>query len=461
MKSFDQLSKEELLKLQRKYETPSGFGSSPYFSPDYFIHITKAKNGIIYENDKQYIDFSSFYGVESFGHQNSFVKKRVKKQMDLFWNASDFPSAPRAMALSSIIRLMKTSNLDNLDKVIFSSSGAEAVEAAAKLSLNKDKNEFVAFRGSYHGCQTLGSLSFTSGSMKIGFPQTLTTHFMPYAYCYRCEFGLEYPKCDMKCIEFLDDLLANPGNPPYKENIAAIILEPLQGEGGYVIPPKEFIKGIRRICDIYGILLIDDEVQSGMCRSGKIWAINHYGVKPDILISAKALGGGYPGAAMTVANHSLFGSAWQKPGTHSSTWDGNPLACTAIDATIELVLKNKLWQVASKKGDYIKKWLSDIREDCEVAGDCNNIGCFGRIELVRDGKKPATLEAFGAMKEALKKGLFLQLAGPFVNVIRVAPPITLEYTLIDKGFEILLNVLKKAEELKLNPEEFQDIGKEA
>lgn len=455
-----QINKEELLKLLRTHETPSGFGSSPFFPSDYFIRITKAKNATLYDGERTYIDFSSIYGTTSFGHNNTFIKRRVKKQIDLFWNASDFPNEPRIKALLSIIRLMKSSNLGSLDRVIFSNSGAEAVEAAIKLAFTfSQKSEFISFNGSYHGCQTLGSLSLTSQQMKKNYPQILTTHFFPYAYCYRCPFGLEYPSCGIRCASFLNGLLEDPGSPPYPENVAALIMEPLQGEGGYIIPPKEFVKKIRKICDIHKILLIDDEIQAGMCKSGKIWAINHYDVKPDFLLSAKALSNGYPGAAITVANHKFFGDVWHRPGSHSSTWNGNPISCSAIDATIEYALKNELWKIARKKGVYIQKWLEDIKDSCENVGDANNIGCFGRIELVGENKIPSTFETLGIIKEGIKRGLFLQWVGPYANVIRISPPITIPYSELEKGFQILLDLIKKAKELKVNFAEFKDLLK--
>jgi 4-aminobutyrate aminotransferase len=265
---------------------------------------------------------------------------------------------------------------------------------------------------------------------------------VPYPYCYRCPFKQTYPDCHYWCVDFIDEFVLQKYAPP--EDVAAIVFEPIQGEGGYVVPPPEYFQRLRKLADRYGILLIDDEVQSGMGRTGKWFAIEHWNVEPDILCSAKALASGLPLGA-TIAKAKVMD--WVG-GSHASTFGGNPLSCVAAMAVIDVIKEERLLENATKQGTYILKRLEELKSESEIVGDVRGKGLMIGVEFVedKDSKKPAPQKANEIMMRSWKRGIAVITCG--ISTIRIAPPLNITRELIDSGLEIIEDVVKEVEREK-------------
>jgi 4-aminobutyrate aminotransferase len=326
-------------------------------------------------------------------------------------------------------------------RVFFSNSGTEANEAAIKYSkLFTGRQYSMAFYNSFHG-RTQGSLSLTSSKtvQREHFgPFTSVVH-APYAYCYRCPFGKEYPSCGMACVDYIKKY------PLSKEvsgrEVAAMFVEPVQGEGGYIVPPKEFIKGIREIADDNGMLLVSDEIQSGYMRTGKFLALENFGVRADIYTMAKSVGSGLP-MGITVTRSSL---GEVPEGTHSNTFGGNLVAVAAANELIKYVKRNResLESQAKRKGRYIMNRLDRMKERYEMMGDVRGLGMMIGIEFVKDkkSKTPAPRERDDVIVEAFNSGLLILPCG--VSALRVIPPITIGRKNMEEGLDILESTIKK------------------
>jgi len=307
-------------------------------------------------------------------------------------------------------------------RVYFGNSGTEAIEAALKLArYHTGRGQFIAFVGAFHG-RTMGSLALTgskSVQKKGFFPIMPGVHHVPYAYCYRCAYGKTPDSCAVECVKAIETELFRTTLPP--EEVAAIFVEPIQGEGGYVVPPRKFFDELRRLADKHGILLIADEVQSGMGRTGKMFASEHFETfEPDVITLAKGIASGMPLGAM-VARAELM--SW-KPGSHASTFGGNPVAVAASLATIEL-LEQELVNNAARVGAHLMARLRDLPQRCPIVGDVRGLGLMIGIELVRD---QGTKERAGDLRDRLvqmcfERGLLLLGAGP--NTIRLCPPLVI------------------------------------
>jgi 4-aminobutyrate aminotransferase len=262
---------------------------------------------------------------------------------------------------------------------------------------------------------------------------------VPYAYCYRCPFKLTYPDCHYWCVDFIDEFVLQKYAPP--EDVAALVFEPIQGEGGYVIPPPEYFQRIKKLADKYGFLLVDDEVQAGMGRTGKWFAIEHWNVEPDILCSAKALASGLPLGA-TVAKAKIMD--WVG-GSHASTFGGNPLSCVAANAVIDIIKEDRLLENATKQGTYILKRLEELKEGSEIVGDVRGKGLMIGIEMVEDkeSKKPAARKANEIIIRSWKRGVVVITCG--VSTIRIAPPLNITRELVDAALDILIDCVKEIE----------------
>jgi len=260
------------------------------------------------------------------------------------------------------------------------------------------------------------------------------TH-VPYAYCYRCPFNLEYGSCDIACVKFIDEVILQKVAPA--EDVAAIFVEAIQGEGGYIVPPPEFHPMLKKVAEKYGIYYVVDEVQSGMGRTGRMFAIEHWGVVPDIITVAKALASGMPIGAC-IAPRKLM--SWV-PGAHSTTFGGNPIACAAALKTIEL-LENGLMKNAEKMGKYIMSRLQKMWEKYDIIGDVRGKGLMIGIEFVRDkkSKKPAPDYSNEVEQQCFRNGLMLLTCGP--NSVRFIPPLIIDEEIADKGLKIFEKVVK-------------------
>jgi 4-aminobutyrate aminotransferase len=323
-------------------------------------------------------------------------------------------------------------------RVYFGNSGTEAIEATLKLArYHTGRGQFIAFVGAFHG-RTMGSLALTgskSVQKKGFFPMMPGAHHVPYAYCYRCAYGKEPDSCAVECVQAIETELFRTTLPP--DDVAAIFVEPVQGEGGYVVPPRKFFDELRRLADKHGILLVADEVQSGMGRTGRMFASEHFGFEPDIIALAKGIASGMPLGAM-LAHAELMD--W-KPGAHASTFGGNPVSVAASLATIEL-LEQELVDNAARVGAHLMDQLRDFPKRFPIVGDVRGLGLMIGIELVRD---QVTKERAGDLRDKLvqmcfERGLLVLGAGP--NTIRLCPPLIVTTDQVDFAAQTLAECLR-------------------
>ncbi len=425
-------------KLVKKDETliSSSYGR---FYP---LVIESGKGCILKDVDgNEYIDFNSGLVCLNVGHSHTKVTDAIKKQCDRFLHYSNTDFFYREV-VNLAEKLSEITPGQFEKKVYFGNSGTEAVEAAVKLSKwHTRKHRFLAFIGAFHG-RTLGALSFTASKpvqRRNFFPLLPGVTHIPYPYCYRCPFKLSYPNCNYWCVDFIDELILQKYVPP--EEVAAILFEPIQGEGGYVTPPPEYFQRLKKIADKYDFIMIDDEVQAGIGRTGRWFAIEHWKIKPDVICSAKALASGLPLGA-TIARAQFMD--WEA-GSHASTFGGNPLACVASLAVIDVIKEEKLLENATKQGNYIMKRLNDLKEECDIVGDVRGKGLMIGAEIVEDKKtkKPAGDKTKEIMMRCWKRGIAMITCG--ASTIRIAPPLIITRELVDAGMEIIEDITKEVE----------------
>jgi 4-aminobutyrate aminotransferase len=405
---------------------------SPSLTRSYEMVVDHAEGSTIFDVDgNSYIDFASSVAVMNIGYNCQKVKQAVCAQMEKMVHCgfSDF-YAEIPVKLSE-----KLCEMTGYEKVFLSNSGAEAVEAAMKLAFWYTKrNSMVAFYRAFHG-RTLGALSLTGSKIKHKehFPSLRVVH-SHYAYCYRCPLNLEYPECGISCAKEIERTIFKRELSP--KDTAAIVVEPIQGEGGFIVPPPEFHKEIRRICDEYDVLMIADEIQSGGFRTGKFMAMENFDVRADIVCMSKSIGGGIPLGA-TLSSSGIM--SWP-PGTHANTFGGNLLAAAGGVATLEFMESRKLGEKATEKGNYLLKRLNELKDKYPIIGDVRGIGLMIGIELVEENKAPAVEKRETIVKKALDCGLILLPAGD--SVIRFVPPLIIRKNEIDKGLEIFEDALR-------------------
>jgi 4-aminobutyrate aminotransferase/(S)-3-amino-2-methylpropionate transaminase len=321
-------------------------------------------------------------------------------------------------------------------KTMFANSGAEAVENAIKIARHATgRPATIAFEDAFHG-RTLLALSLTSKMKpyKFGFaPYAPEIYRMPYAYCYRCAFGLEYPSCELRCAYFLRDFFDNHISA---EQVAALIVEPVLGEGGFVVPPKEYFKVLHKICQENGIVFIADEVQTGFGRTAKMFAMEHYEVDPDILVMAKSMAGGLPLSAITgraeLMDHPQVGGL-------GGTFGGNPVACRAALAVLDQFEKKDLLSRAGQLGKRVLQRFKEFYERYSVVGDVRGLGAMVGMELVtdRNTKEPATAFTKQLVNRCREKGLLMISAGTHSNIIRPLMPLVITDEQLEKGLSII------------------------
>ena len=387
----------------------------------------------------EFIDFNSGLVVLSVGHSHPRVVKAIKDQAEklIHYSWTDFYYKPIIDLGEQLTRITPGSFSK---KVFFCNSGAEANEAAMKMARWHTRNPlFLAYTGAFHG-RTFGTMALTASKpvqRRHFFPLVPEVTHVPYPYCYRCPFGLKYPECDMWCVDFIEEEVLKKYHPP--EDTAAMFVEPIQGEGGYVVPPDDYFQRLKKILDKYNILLADDEIQSGMGRTGKWFAIEHWGVTPGILTCAKALGSGLPiGAA--IAKEELMD--WEG-GSHANTFGGNPVACAAALQVIEITREEKLLENATRQGAYLMKRLKEMQQKYPIMGDVRGKGLMVAVEFVKDTetKEPAAQEVEDITNKCFKRGLAIITAGK--SAMRFAPPLIITHDLIDEGLEIFEGAVKE------------------
>jgi diaminobutyrate-2-oxoglutarate transaminase len=431
---------KKLLQLQRNIE-----GNALSYPRNIPVVMEEGRGATIKDVDGNvFIDFFGGAGVLAVGHCNPVINAAVREQQDKITHTLDFPTEIRLTLIEKIREIMP-GKLKNKVKIQFGGpTGSDAVESAIKLAKQyTNRHSFIAFEGSYHG-QTAGALSLTSGSFykEKYIPMIPEVHFMPYAYCYRCSFVKNRDICDLECAKFYEHVLEDPHSGVVKP--AASIIEPIQGEGGSIVPPKNYIKSIENISREYEVPVIFDEIQSGFCRTGKMFSFEHSNAFPDIITLSKALGGGFPLSA--IAYHEDL-DIWEKA-SHIGTFRGNVAAMAAGVASIDFMLEHDLASHANSIGNLMLEKLNKIANATNIVGDVRGEGLMLGIELVEDKekKKPSSTFAAAIRKECFEKGVLIEIGGHYDNVARFLPPLVITKELAENGVSIIIDIIQKIDQ---------------
>lgn len=402
------------------------------------IVIEKASGAVVTDvNGREYLDCFAGISVVNAGHCNPWVIAAAKAQMDKLIHCSSYlyHVQPVADLAEKIAQIAPRS----LTKTFFGNGGAEAIEGALKLArLYTGKHEFIALQTSFHG-RSFGALSVTGnmGRKKRGGPYGAGVAFAPAPYTYRSQWPNDPEECGRQCARAIEDIVhfATSGD------VAAFIAEPVLGEGGIIVPPLNYFKEVKKVLDQHGILFIADEVQSGFARTGKMFAIEHYGVEPDILVTAKGIADGFPLSAFS-ARPDI--AAAYKPGDHLSTFGGNPVCCAAALANIEFIEREQLPARAAENGAYAMTRLRELQTRYPVIGDVRGLGLMIGVELVKDEKiTPAAVEAEAIRDSLLRQGVLVGVGGAYGNVVRFQPPLVISRPQIDQAIGAFGEVLSQ------------------
>lgn len=421
---------QAVLAQDREYVSPS-------YSRPYPLVADHAKGMVVTDVDgNTFLDFAAGIAVCATGHCHPQIVKAIQDQAArlIHLSGTDF-YYPQLSALAR--KLAEIVPGHGGRKVYFGNSGTEAIEAALKLArYATGRQKFIAFYGAFHG-RTLGALSLTASKpvQRRGFGPLLEgiTH-VPYPYCYRCPNRPSDGSCHPSCLRLIEDQLFKTILSP--DEVAAIVFEPIQGEGGYIVPPREFFEELKQLSRKHSILLIADEVQSGMGRTGKMFAVEHFGIEPDIIAVAKGIASGLPLGAI-VARADLM--SWP-PGSHASTFGGNPISCVAALETIRLI-EDELMQNAAAIGEHLLQSLRKLMTRCDAIGDVRGLGLMIGIELVKDQRTKEKAGAWRdlAVQKCYEKGLLILGCGE--NTLRLMPPLIVSRPEADAALEILEEVL--------------------
>ncbi|MGW8224028.1 MAG: 4-aminobutyrate--2-oxoglutarate transaminase [Syntrophobacteria bacterium] len=418
------------LRELRDKVVPQGQGSvTPYY-------VESAKGAIIYDVDGcEFIDFAGGIGVMNVGHSHPKVVAAIKDQAEKFTHTC-FMVVPYAHVVELADRLCGLTPGTFPKKALFINSGAEAVENAIKIARYHTKRPAViAFENGFHG-RTLLTMTLTSkvNPYKLGFgPFAPEVYRMPYAYCYRCPFGLTYPSCDVACADYLREFFITH---VAAESIAALLVEPITGEGGFITPPPEYFAKLYAICRENGIVFIGDEIQTGMGRTGKMFALEHWKVEADLTIVAKSLAAGMPLSAV-VGKSEIMDSP--HVGGLGGTYGGNPVCCRAALAVLDIFEEEGLLKKAQVLGQKVRERFDAWQEQFELIGDVRGLGPMLALELVKDRKtkEPAAEEAKALVQFCYERGLILLSCGNFGNVIRILMPLVIEDSQLERGLAVM------------------------
>lgn len=424
----------ELITLWDEYVPKAVFRTAPIF-------VVDGKGALVEDVDgNKYIDFTSGICVLNLGHCNDKIVCAINEQVGKLSNlcvhvAMHEPYIRLAKKLAEITP-------GNFPKqVLLTNSGAEAVENSIKIARKyTGRRGVIAFEHAFHGRTYLG-MGLTSGvKYKHNFgPFDPSIVRFPYAYTYRAPFQVSDTDYGNYCTKTIEDGF-NTYMPA--DEIAAMIVEPVVGEGGYIVPPIEFIRGLRKLCDNHGIVFIVDEIQTGIGRTGKMWAVEHFGVFPDILLAAKSLGGGTVLSA-TIGRKDIMDSV--DIGGLGGTFGGNPVSCMAALKVIETIEQEKLLSRATKLGHIAKSRLEDMKGQYDIIGDVRGLGSMIGIELVTDrvNKEPAAEKTSAIVNRCLEYGLIMMPCGAMKNILRLMFPLVIEEDELSKGLDILENAIRE------------------
>jgi 4-aminobutyrate aminotransferase / (S)-3-amino-2-methylpropionate transaminase / 5-aminovalerate transaminase len=426
--------KSKALSARRAQAVPRGLSHG---TP---IYVAKAEDAWLEDVDgNRYIDFAGGIGCANAGHRQQAVVEAIRSQLDKYLH-----TCVQVTPYEGYIRLAERMNEVTPGKfpkkTLFVNSGAEAVENAVKIARAYTKRPaIIAFEDAFHG-RTMMTLALTSKThpYKAGFaPFPGEVYRIPFAYCYRCSYNLKYPSCDLYCARHLEDtfkrVVAN-------EEVAAVIAEPVLGEGGFVAPPPDYFKVLIDLCHEHGVLFIADEIQSGFGRTGALFASERYGIEPDLIVTAKSLGGGLPLAAITGRAEIMDAPG---PGGLGGTFAGNPLACAAALATLDLFENTNLLAHANELGDRFQRRAREWQRRWPIVGDVRGLGGMQAIELVKsqEAKTPASDETKQITRYCYEHGLITITAGSYSNVIRVLVPLVATNQQMDEGLDVLESAL--------------------
>ena len=394
------------------------------------IAVDHAKGCVITDVDgNEYLDFIAGVAIGSLGHCHPHYVERLKEQLERVTFGS-FTTETRAHFLNLVRALLP----EGITHIQLFSGGAEAVEAAFRLAKSVSKKfEFVGFWGGYHG-KTAGVIGLLGGGYRNHqgpFPPGM--HHSPYADCYRCPWNLKHPSCGLACAEHLRNVIKNDT----QGEVAAIIIEPMQGTAGNVIPPDEFIHAVRDIADECGALLIADEILTGFGRTGTMWASDQFGLKPDIMTIGKGIGGGFPLSAVASSLERMSAKPFGEPSGSSSSYGGNPLASAAGLAAVEAILDEKLVENSARVGAKMLEALKRLHDKYRFIGDVRGRGLMIGVDLVADRKTKTPLDKTitrALFHEALERGLITM---SYSNVIRINPPLVITEEEALRGVDIL------------------------
>jgi 4-aminobutyrate aminotransferase len=414
---------------------------SPSYTRGYPLVIARGSGAMVEDVDGNvFLDCAAGIAVNSTGHSHPDVVRAITAQAEKFLHMSgtDFYYEPQVRLAEELAAIAP---IEGGVRSFFGNSGTEAIEACIKLSrYATGRQNIIAFLGAFHG-RTMGSLALTASKaiQRRGFgPMMAGVYHAPYADCYRCPIGLKPETCAAECLDFVEhQLFVHLVSP---DEVAAIVVEPIQGEGGYIVAPDQFLQRLRELTRTHGILLVADEVQSGMGRSGKMFAIEFTGVEPDMMAVAKGIASGLP-LGVAVARTGLM--AWP-PGAHASTFGGNPVSCAAALATITL-LKDRLVANAADVGSHLMNGMKELAAKHPLIGDVRGRGLMVGVELVRDRqtKERAIDERNAVVTAAFHRGLLVLGAGK--NAVRFSPPLVLTREQADTAVRIFDEALTEVE----------------
>ena len=431
--------------LDEQDELESNARSYPRSVP---IAIEEGRGATMRDADgNTFIDFFGGAGVLNVGHSHPAALAAAREQEGKLVHALDFPTAPK-LRLMRKLRELLPGRLGQSGRFHFGGpTGSDAIESALKLTrAHTGREAVIAFQGSYHG-MTKEALSLTSDT-SFGGPVTTPVHFMPYPYCYRCPLGLKPDSCETACAKLLETTLSDPhaGVP----TPAAVLIEPVQGEGGTIVPPKGYLSEIRRITREHDVPLICDEIQTGFGRTGKMFACEHDGVTPEAMTLSKALGGiGYP---LSCVAYDRELDTWTK-GAHIGTFRGHQVAMAAGAAAIEFMQEVGLAAHAEALGELTLDLLREAQQTLQAVGDVRGQGLMIGIEMVRDreSKEPWGEMATRVRSECFKRGVVIEVGGHFGNVARFLPPLVITRELMLTGVEIFVESVRASEEALSRP----------
>jgi 4-aminobutyrate aminotransferase/(S)-3-amino-2-methylpropionate transaminase len=427
--------KSKALAARREVALPRGLSHA---TP---VYVAKTEGAVLEDVDgNRYIDFTGGIGCLNTGHRPPAVMEEIHRQLDRFLHVS-VQVTPYENYIRLAERLNQLTPGKFPKKTIFLNTGAEAVENAVKIArAHTGRQGIIAFEDAFHG-RTMMAMSLTSKThpYKAGFGALPgDVYRIPYAYCYRCSYSLKYPSCDLFCARHLEDTFKRV---VASEDVAAVIAEPVLGEGGFVAPPQDFYKVLIDICHKYGVLFIADEVQTGFGRTGALFASERYGIEPDLMVTAKSLGGGLPLGAVTGRAEIMDAPG---PGGLGGTFAGNPLACAAALAVLDIFERQDLSRRANELGDMFQMRARKWQKLWPLVGDIRGLGAMQAIELVRspETREPAAEETKQVMQYCYEHGLIALSAGSYSNVVRLLVPLVISDEQMNEGLDVLEAALR-------------------